>query len=232
MGTRPQHSDSIRRRLGGRLTPVVTWLLVIELTAFIVYAFADGPAFYRDHLALTPARTLPNLEVWQLVTALFFPVAGGALLGNLIGLFFIGPLLERPWGSRRFLTVFLVSGIAANLTAALVGLWLAPTRATGGCTSSLVALTVAFGFVYRRQQLLFFGVAPMRAVHLSVFFTALVAGITAGVIGALAATERLPLDGVGDRVARWWRASRRARLKRRYKVLTGGKGDEPKRYVN
>lgn len=260
MSNRPDPGAALRRLFGGRLTPATKWLLLLELGLFVVYAFAGGPAFYRDHLALTPSRALPGLEVWQLVTGILFHVSGGALLGNLIGLFVIGPLMERPWGTRRFLVVFVVAGVVANLVAALVGLAVAPRQAMGGCGSSLVAMIVAFGFVYRRQRLLFFGLTPMRAEHLSLFFAGLIvlltllardfaglaAAVAAGVIGALAATERLRIDHLGDALSAWWRRVRRARLKRRYHVLQGGKGQpdeapptpsgapqgERKRYLN
>jgi hypothetical protein len=100
---------------------------------------------------------------------------------------------------------------------------------------------VAFGFVYRRQQLLLFGLKPMRAEHLAIFFAALLlllgllagdyaglaASVAAGVVGALAATERLRFFHLVESLPAWWRGVQRARLKRRYHVLRGGKDDAP-----
>jgi membrane associated rhomboid family serine protease len=237
--------SALSQLFGGRLTPVTTWLLLVELAAFIVYAFAGGPAFVRDHLALTPVAAVRRFEVWQVVTAVWFHVSGLALFGSLIGLFIIGPLLERPWGGRRFLTFFVVTGVLANLGAALVGGLFGWQQVLGGCGPSLVALLIAFGLMYRRQQVLFFGVAPMRGLHIALFltglwvllavlaadFVAVAAYAAAAGLGALLGTGRWSLDGVLGRIARAWERLRQRRLRRRYKVLEGGRSDR-KRYLN
>jgi membrane associated rhomboid family serine protease len=247
--------DQLRRLLGGPLTPVTKWLLVIELAVFVVYLVMGSPAFFRDHLALTPRRAIRGLELWQIASALVVHVQGTAVLFNLIGLLVLGPLVERPWGGRRFLSLFVIAGLAANLVAALVGLLYAPGHVSGGCSPSILALVVAFGFIYRRQQLMFFGWVNTRADRLAICLVALslllsllsrdvaglMAAVAAGGVAALAATARLRADRALDAVVEWWRGRQRARLKRRYQVLAGGKdadapaGDPPadrKRYLN
>jgi len=244
MTPKPHQRESLRRLLGGHLTPVTRWLLLIELAAFVAFLVLGNPRFFRDHLALTPARAIRGLELWQIVSALLFHVQGMAVLFNLIGLFALGPLIERPWGGRRFLSLFLVTGIGANLVGALVGMLYAPQQTTGGCGPSVIALVVAFGFVYRRQQLMFFGWVNARADRLAICLVALalllsllgrdipglMATVAAGGIAALAATARLRVDRAIDAVGDFWRGRQRARLKRRYQVLSGGKDapDDPK----
>jgi membrane associated rhomboid family serine protease len=229
--------DSFRRLLGGPLTPVTKWLLLIELAAFVVYLVLGSPPFVRDHLALTPRRAIVGLELWQVVSALLFHVHGTALIFNLIGLLALGPLIERPWGGRRFLSLFVVAGVIANLVGALVGLLYGSTQVMGGCGPSIIALIAAFGFVYRRQQLMFFGWVNTRADRLAMTLVGLalllallgrdIAGLMATVAAAgaaaLAATSRLRLDRVGDTVVGWWHGLRRSRQRRRYQVLEGGR---------
>ena len=225
------------RLLGGRLTPVTTWLLIIEFSAFLVFAFAGGPAAWRNHVALNPQRAIGAFELWQIVTAPWFHVSGFALLGSLIGLFVIGPLLERPLGSRRFLAFFIITGIVADLAAAIVGSVFGFKQVLGGCGPALIASMVAFGFIYRRQQLLLFGVTPMKGLHLSVFFTglwlllaaldrdgvALAAYLAAGVAGAALVGGRVRLGDTIGRLAKAWERVRQRRLRRRYKVIPGGR---------
>jgi rhomboid protease GluP len=236
--------DSFRRLLGGPLTPVTKWLIVIELAAFVVYLGLGSSPFVRDHLALTPRRAIVGLEPWQIVSALLFHVQGTSLIFNLIGLLALGPLIERPWGGLRFLSLFVIAGVVANLVGALVGLLYGSTQVMGGCGPSIIALVAAFGFVYRRQQLMFFGFVNTRADRLAMTLVGLalllsllardIAGLmaTAAAAGAaaLAATSRLRIDRAGDAVAGWWHGLRRARLRRRYQVLSGGRakdGDQP-----
>ena len=229
--------DSFRRLIGGPLTPVVKWLLLLELAAFVVYLVLGSPAFMRDHLALTPRRAIVGLELWQVVSALLFHVQGTALIFNLIGLLAVGPLIERPWGGRRLLSLFVISGLIANLVGALVGLLYGSSQVIGGCSPSIIALIVAFGFTYRRQQLMFFGWVNTRADRLAMTLVGLalllsllardVAGLmataAAGGAAALAATSRLRIDRAGDAVVGWWHGLRRSRLRRRYQVLAGGR---------
>ena len=44
--------ESFRQLIGGPLTPVTRWLLIVELAAFVVYLLLGSPPFVRDHLAL------------------------------------------------------------------------------------------------------------------------------------------------------------------------------------
>jgi membrane associated rhomboid family serine protease len=245
MAHRPKRRDSTLRQLfGGRLTPVTTWLIAVQLAAYVVYAFAAGPVAWRDHLALSPVRAIRGLELWQIVTAVWFHVSGLALLGNLIGLFVMGPLLERPWGGKRFLTFFVATGVGANLAAALAGALAGWRQPLGGCGPSVVAMMVAFGVMYRREQVLFFGFAPMKGLHVALFltglwlllallaadFVAVVAYLTAAGLGVVMAEKRLPSGGWLAHLAHWDRFRAR-RLRRRYKVIQGGRSDV-KRHLN
>ncbi|HEY3351679.1 MAG TPA: rhomboid family intramembrane serine protease [Polyangia bacterium] len=246
MAKLPQRRNrTLGQLFGGRLTPVTTWLLVVELALFIVYAFAAGPAAWRDHLALVPTRAIRGLELWQIASAMLFHVSGLALLGNLIGLFIMGPLLERPWGGRRFLIFFVVTGVLANLAAALVGAAAGWRTPLGGCGPSIVAMMAAFGTMYRREQVLFFGFAPMKGLHVALFFVGLwvvlallaadfvgvVAYVAAAGLGVAMANGTLPLGRILDRLAQAREKLRLRRLRRRYKVIQGGRAEE-KRYLN
>ncbi|UCG56112.1 MAG: rhomboid family intramembrane serine protease [Phycisphaerales bacterium] len=55
------------------------------------------------------------LQVWRLVTYQF--VHGGIMhiLFNMLGLFFLGPTLERHWGSKKFVIFYLSCGAAGGL---------------------------------------------------------------------------------------------------------------------
>jgi membrane associated rhomboid family serine protease len=54
-------------------------------------------------------------QVWRFVTSIFLHGGLGHLLYNCFALVLFGSILERLIGSRRFLVVFFVSGIVANL---------------------------------------------------------------------------------------------------------------------
>ena len=51
----------------------------------------------------------------QLVTYMFVHSNIGHIFSNMLGLFFLGPILEMFWGEKRFLIFYLVTGIGAGI---------------------------------------------------------------------------------------------------------------------
>ncbi|WP_233268904.1 rhomboid family intramembrane serine protease [Mucilaginibacter lacusdianchii] len=59
----------------------------------------------------------PLFHPWQIVSYLFIhdPRNWGHIFGNMLGLLFIGPILEQTFGPKRFLTYYFITGIGALL---------------------------------------------------------------------------------------------------------------------
>jgi len=108
------------------MTPVVKWLLI---TNFVVF-FAGAILFQRNidvpnlplpinllekWCSVFPHSFRAMLQVWRLITYQF--VHGGVwhILLNMLGLFFLGPTLERHWGGKKFLIFYLSCGVAGGL---------------------------------------------------------------------------------------------------------------------
>jgi membrane associated rhomboid family serine protease len=229
--------SSGRVRLGMRLTPVVTWLIAINVATFLLFTFSGKTAqgTLARWLVLTP-RTLP--EAWKLVTTTFFPTDGLAFLFDLLVLWMFVPILESTWGRSRFLKFLAVTMLVANLVAALAGLAIGQTGVPiSGITPFIYAAIVAYGVDFAEQPVQFFGVIPMKgktlAIGMAVVITLAVllngtwvagAGYFAAMITAYLWTSgRLPTPRVW--LLRW----RRARLKKRYTIIEGGSG---KKWLN
>jgi membrane associated rhomboid family serine protease len=75
------------------------------------------------------------------------------------------PSLERWWGTPRFLAFALTTSVVANVFGTLAGLWLAPWP-MAGLDPFLYASMVAYGLVFARQPVSFFGVLPMTGRQL------------------------------------------------------------------
>jgi membrane associated rhomboid family serine protease len=106
-----------------RLTPVVKWLLIANIGIHVLQAVLFTSAM-RSPAVLTPLERIfavypvsvfKALQVWRLVGYQFLHGNGWHIFGNMLGLFFLGPTLERHWGSRRFLLFYLGCGVAAGL---------------------------------------------------------------------------------------------------------------------
>jgi uncharacterized protein len=125
------------------------WICLICIIVFLLELWIPG---FADLLLLNKGA-LYNHEYWRYVTAIFLHLNLLHLLYNLIGIFFFGWALEKFIGSKRFLVVFLGTGIIANMVA--VNFYDASLGASGaifgviGCLTILRPLmfTFAFGLV-------------------------------------------------------------------------------------
>jgi len=110
------------------LTPVVKKLLIANIAVFVagsllwsrnVAVQIDGHQFYVTFLekwfSVFPYSLLSIFQVWRLVTYQFLHGSVWHILLNMLGLYFLGPTLERHWGSKRFLLFYLGCGIAGGL---------------------------------------------------------------------------------------------------------------------
>ncbi|RKY23166.1 MAG: hypothetical protein DRP62_06470 [Planctomycetota bacterium] len=99
-----------------RITPVVKWLLIINIAVFfasiVIRPLGD---FLFTWCSVYPASLAMALQPWRLVTYQFLHGSIGHILFNMLGLFFLGPTLERHWGGRKFLIFYLGCGVAGGL---------------------------------------------------------------------------------------------------------------------
>ena len=106
---------------------VVTWLLIANVAVF-VWQSIFGTAMRGGFLAPYPwghfsvEKAIHGGQVWRFFTYQFLHADFFHILFNMIGLYFFGPLMERWWGSRRFLVFYLLCGVGGALVATLLGL--------------------------------------------------------------------------------------------------------------
>lgn len=150
-----------RHRSGPRWATMLVVLLCVG--AFVALA-ANPPARQVQWLlrwGSVPAQLFSNHgPLWQrlldpdwvrLLTSLFMHVAWIHLLANLLFLVIFGLSAERSLGSARFLALFLLGGIFANLIGALS---LAATyRPIIGCSGAVSAVVGAYLVLFPRARL-------------------------------------------------------------------------------
>lgn len=96
-----------------RLTPVVKNLLIINIVVFALQYFLSGINL-TEMLAMHKIGS-EDFRPYQLFTYMFAHGGIGHIFFNMLGLVFLGPLLEQFWGPKRFLIFYLVTGIGAGL---------------------------------------------------------------------------------------------------------------------
>jgi membrane associated rhomboid family serine protease len=117
---RSQQQYAPRMRMAfPRLTPVVKWLLIINGAAYFLQIITgDLGTRYGFLTAWFSVRPTGwgTLQLWRYVTYQFLHGDIIHILMNMVGLYFLGPTLERHWKGRKFLMFYLGCGIVGGLT--------------------------------------------------------------------------------------------------------------------
>jgi membrane associated rhomboid family serine protease len=142
------------RPTNGRLGPVTTTLIVINVVVFIAtsasglnFASGGGTSSLFQHLSLLPPAVAHG-QYYRLITAMFLHFNVIHIAFNMYALFLIGPPLEAVLGRVRYLGLYFLAGIGGSVLT-LVGAPLATEAA--GASGAIFGLFAAFYIVARRQ---------------------------------------------------------------------------------
>ena len=197
-----------------RNAPAVFGLIFANVLLFLFELYVgnwNDPMVLHRIGALEPVVVVTQHEYWRLFTALFLH-AGFLHLGfNLFALYVLGPPLERSIGTIRFLTCYLISGLASSAGVVVLtekGLvHVAQVIGASGCIMGVVGAWA--GFLLRhhhaplaRQRLANIGliVAVQIAFDLStpqVSMAAHMCGLVAGFFLGLILAPRPVAEGPG-----------------------------------
>lgn len=97
----------------GMVTPAVKNLIIINTIILIATSLIGENTMYQA-FALFPFES-PLFRPWQIVSHLFMHGGFWHLFFNMYTLMIFGPVLERMWGSNKFLVFYFVTGIGAAL---------------------------------------------------------------------------------------------------------------------
>ncbi|MFA6022648.1 MAG: rhomboid family intramembrane serine protease [Candidatus Pacearchaeota archaeon] len=86
--------------------------LWISLILIIIFAFQS---FFPQTTNIFILNSSAIPEIWRFLTAIFLHASTAHLISNLFALIIFGLMLETIIGTKRFLIVFFVSGILANI---------------------------------------------------------------------------------------------------------------------
>lgn len=110
------------------------WIAGICVAFFIFQLIIPG---FTDSLVLNQASVI---QPWRFFSAIFLHGSVSHILFNMFALILFGLILEKIIGSRKFLLVYFVSGIAANLIA--VNFYQSSLGASGAIYGILGCLTI------------------------------------------------------------------------------------------
>ena len=91
------------------------WIIIITTILSIVFFFLPRE-FMERFIALDPFYLLKLKYVWTPITSVFAHGGFFHLFVNMLSLFFVGSLVEKLLGKKRYIWFYLISGIFAGLT--------------------------------------------------------------------------------------------------------------------
>ncbi len=171
----PQRSGGFA---GGMPRPglAVKYLLIINIVVFFLQVLPDVEGHLFDWGTVVPALWW---QPWRYITCQFLHGGLFHLFFNMIGLYFLGMLLESGWGARRFLVFYLVCGVVAGVAHVLMafamdkGIEVPLLGASGGVYGVVIACAILFPHI---RLIVFLFPMPIRTaaalfLGIAVFFT-------------------------------------------------------------
>jgi membrane associated rhomboid family serine protease len=227
-------SGALRSRFSGlRITRGALIVLGLEVGLSLVWLLSDRDtrALLDRWLVATPANVFVHGRVWTLASGVFVERDPVPLLLHALVMWMFVPTLERFWGSARFYRFVAITSLVATAVGCGFGYLIGDLgTAVSGLDPFIYAAIVAFGIVYARQPVQFFGVLPLTGRQLMYGILAfLVLSIvlsqrwTHGVAYAAAMLAAAILTSKRWSPALVWKRWRIARARARLTVMSGGK---------
>jgi membrane associated rhomboid family serine protease len=226
-----------------RITRGALIVLGLEVGLSLVWLMSSpgARATIAEYLVASPSQVFEQYRVWTLVTSPLLETDFFSLLLAALMLWMFVPTLERFWGTPRFYRFVAITSIAGTLGGTLLGLATGRDEAISGLSPFIYSSVVAFGILYARQPVQFFGVLPLTGRQLMLGFIGfLVLFVTlqqfwerggafaAAMLAAALMTSKRWSPGLA------WKRWRLARARAKLTVMDGGKAKKKReeRYLN
>jgi membrane associated rhomboid family serine protease len=216
-----------------RITRGALIIAGLEVGLSLIFLMSDQATRLKiaEYVVATPENVFEHFRVWTLATSAFLEIDFIGLLLHVLVLWMFVPTLERFWGTPRFYRFVAVTSLVGTAVGVGVGYLLGQNVPILGLNPFIDASIVAFGIVYARQPVQFFGVLPLTGRQLMygylgfrLLFVVLQqvwvmgAALGAAMLAAALMTSKRWSPGLA------WRRWRIARARARLTVMQGGQG--------
>jgi membrane associated rhomboid family serine protease len=232
----------------GPVTPAVKALLIANIGLFIITFFLPQLLLA---FGLRPQDVFRQGAIWQIVTYMFMHGSLSHVFFNMLTLWMIGVELERMWGTRYFTKFYFAAGLGAAATQIVLGFlpgsWGTQfyVQSTIGASGAIFGLLLAFALYFPTRPFLIFFIFPVPAKILVMILggISLLMAISGGG-GGVAHTAHLGglvtgyfylkgkrfniISEIQYRYLKW----RINRMRKKFDVYSGGRGDDVDRRVH
>lgn len=166
----------------GMFPPVIKGLLIANIAVYlfrillgdVIIGDASVNYYIMNWLALNPVADsavygASNFYPWQLISYQFLHGGFMHLLFNMFALWMFGIELEQMWGSNKFLTFYILSGLGAGLLQIFIS-----DAPTVGASGSIYGVLLGFGLSFPDRKIFMF---PLFIPISAKYFVLIFAGI-------------------------------------------------------
>ncbi len=139
------------------LTFGIQMLLIVNVAIYLLELFFNIPLRTAFELH---ANWIEDFSIWQIISYQFVHLDFRHILFNMLGLFFLGPDVERAVGTHRFFALYFLSGILGGLGWSMIS----PENHTcAGASGAVLGVLGAYAALYPHRELFLFGLIPIKA---------------------------------------------------------------------
>ncbi|NLG03859.1 MAG: rhomboid family intramembrane serine protease [Clostridia bacterium] len=133
------------KRIKKQINPrkVTIALLLINMMVFLIQMITGKSLtidFMISHGALYPPDVIINHEYYRLITCMFMHFDVEHIFNNMIGLYFIGELLEDELGSIKFFVLYMLSGLTGSSASLIYMLLCGTNNVSAGASGAVYGL--------------------------------------------------------------------------------------------
>ncbi len=134
-------------------TPIITAIVALMIIGFALVHYATG--FTIGNLALV-AQNFLHGKFWELVTYSLVNSCPWNLIFNGLVVLFMGSAIEREWGAKSFILLWLVVAVVCGIIWMVVSLLLGKELAGIGTEACVYGIIATFGILYRGTRMWFY----------------------------------------------------------------------------
>jgi membrane associated rhomboid family serine protease len=143
------------------MTPWVARLLFLNVVMYVLTLVVPG---LGDQFMFVPALILSR--PWSIITYMFLHGGLGHIFFNMLALYIFGPRIEARLGGRRFLGLYLFSGVVGGLLS-----FTSPMIGVIGASGAVYGVMFAYAHYWPRDVFHIWGVIPVEVRWLVIGLT-------------------------------------------------------------
>ena len=152
------------------ITPAVKMILIINIAVFLpCFLIPKVQDVIFGLFSVFPANTFMSWQIWRLVTYQFLHSGVLHILFNMLILYFFGPMLEKMWGTKKFVKFYLICGASGGvLYTLLVRFGYMGSGYLVGASGAIYGMLAAGAVLFPNMRVYFMGFFPIPMKALAI----------------------------------------------------------------